>query len=423
MNHDVLKQVIYDQRRVIQNARIIPRDYTLEPRANYIIVGMRRAGKSTLLYQRACRLVADGTSWDQIVYVNFEDERLIGLALSDLNDILQVAAELTDAEPFFFFDEIQNVEGWERFARRLADEHRHVCITGSNAEMLSSEMERRLGGRYLTMTIMPYSFEEYLQAAGVRHDDEALHTTELVGKVRRAAEEYLTEGGLPESVGYLDRRVYADSVYQKVLLGDIAARHAVRNVPTLRLLVKKIAETVTSEVTFSTLRGAVTGTGARISVDTVMSYVAYAEDAYLLFHTQNYVARFAQKESTPRYYFGDNGILNLFLVNKASSLLENVVALCLRRRFGDETCYFKSSRSGIDVDFYLPESSLAIQASYTLDASDVEREVGSLVALCRDERLAPRRAMIVTYADDARTIEAGGARVEVLPLYRFLLEG
>lgn len=423
MNHDVIKQVIYDQRQVIQASVIVHRDYFLEPSANHIIVGLRRAGKSTLLYERVLELVAQGVGWDQIVYVNFEDERLLGMALSDLNDVVEVAAELTDSEPYYFFDEIQTVEGWERFARRLADAHQHVSITGSNAEMLSSEMEQRLGGRYLSSEVMPYSFGEYLTARGIRHDDEALHTSELVGKLRRAAGDYLAQGGFPESVGYQDRRSYADSVYQKVLLGDMAARHNLRNVATLRMLMKKVAETVTSEVTFSGLRKAVTATGARLSTDSVIDYIAYAQDAYLLFCTHNYVAKFAERESTPRYYFGDNGILSLFLVDKASLLLENAVALAFRRRFGNEVYYLKSERTGIDVDFYVPEEGLAVQAAYALDEGDYARETGSLVALARDKRTSPSRCVIVTYAHDEETIEEDGVVIKVVPLYKFLLEG
>lgn len=422
MNHEILKRVIFDQRRVMQRMQIVSRRYTLEPGANYIIVGMRRAGKSTLLYERARDLIAAGADWSQIIYLNFEDERLLGFALSDFDDVVQTAAELTDGEPYYFFDEIQNIEGWERFARRIADEQRRVYITGSNAEMLSSEMEQRLGGRYLVRELMPYSFDEYLTARGVDHTEEALLTAELAGKIQAAASDYLQNGGLPESVGFLDRRSYAENVYQKVLLGDIAARHSIRGVAALRLLMKKVAETVTSEVTFSSLKKAVTATGASISTDSVIDYVGYAEDVYLLFHTNNYVARFAQREGTPRYYFGDNGVLGLFLVDKTSLLLENVVALSLRRRFGEEIYYFKSSKTGIDVDFYLPGGSLAVQVAYTLDSGSERREVTSLEALERDERFAPRRFVIVTYADDERVIDASGASIEVIPLWKFLLE-
>lgn len=421
MNHEVLKQVIFDQRQVIRDAVIVDRAYDFEPEANYVVVGMRRSGKSTLLYKRAREIVDAGADWNQIVYVNFEDERLVEFGLEDFNDIVQTAAELSDARPFFFFDEIQNVSGWERFARRLADAHERVSITGSNATMLSAEMESRLGGRYLSKEVTPYSFSEFLDAKGVAHDQEALCTATLNGTIRSAAVEFLREGGLPESVGWLDRRSYAESVYQKVLLGDIAARHAVRKVQTLRVLMKKIAETVTSPVSYSRLRKAVSSTGISCSTDSAISYVGFAEESYLVFSARNYVAKFSEREGVFKYYFNDNGLLNLFLVNRDSRLLENAVATDLRRRHGPDLYYLRSERTGIDLDFYVPEESVAVQVCWTLDEGDFRRETASLAKLARDGELGLDRSVIVTFEDDEKTLIVDGVEIEVVPLYRFLL--
>ena len=116
MNHDILKQVIRDQHEVIKNERIIPRDIQLEDNANYIIVGLRRSGKSTLLYHIVQKLIRDGIDWSRIIYINFEDERLSEFTKDDFNDILSVQSEWSDEPGFFFFDEIQNIDGWEKFA-------------------------------------------------------------------------------------------------------------------------------------------------------------------------------------------------------------------------------------------------------------------------------------------------------------------
>ena len=157
MNHDKLKQVIYDQHELIKNFKIIDRNYDFDFNANYVLIGLRRAGKSTLLYKIVQDLVANGTDWNQIVYINFEDERLVDFSLDDFNDILSVQAEMSDKKGWFFLDEIQNVDGWENFARRLADSKEHTFITGSNAKMISQEIENRLGGRYLTKYVTPYN--------------------------------------------------------------------------------------------------------------------------------------------------------------------------------------------------------------------------------------------------------------------------
>lgn len=422
MNHEILKQVIFDQHQVIRDMKIVDRDYTMEPLANYILVGMRRAGKSTLLYGRVQKLIASGVDWNQIIYINFEDERLSEFSLDDFNDIVQTAAELSDKKPYYFLDEVQNIPGWERFARRMADSHANICITGSNASMLSREMEAKLGGRYLSLEIMTYDFPEYLDSQEIGHDQGALYTSSQNGKIRAAASAYLKNGGFPESVFYRDKRTYAENIYQKILLGDIAGRYAIRNLSALRILMKKIAETVTSEISFSRLHSAVNASGARCSKDSVVAYISYAEDAYLLFHTQNYIAKFAERESTPRYYFYDNGLLNLFLIHKEPLLLENIVALHLKRLYHNQLYYFKSSKTGIDIDFYIPEKNMAIQVTYTLNDMDKDREIKSLVALSRDPHLKAEQYIIVTYEDDEKVFTADGIQIHVFPLYQYLLQ-
>ena len=191
MNHDILKTVIYDQHELIRNFEINERFYSLEKSANYILIGLRRSGKSLMLYKLAQQLINEGVDWEQIIYVNFEDDRLVEFSISDFNDIVLTAAEMTSKTPYFFLDEIQIIDGWEKFARRLADQKQHVYITGSNAKMLSSEMESQLGGRYLAQRIMTYSFAEYLNAIGLRNDSTHQYTSSLNGQLRAAAKNFM----------------------------------------------------------------------------------------------------------------------------------------------------------------------------------------------------------------------------------------
>lgn len=121
MNHALLKSVIYDQHEFIRNFQIVPRDYEFEENGNYVLVGLRRAGKSTLLYKIVLDLVASGVDWEQIIYINFEDERLSEFTVADFNDLLSVQSEMSDKKGYFFLDEVQNIDGWEKFARRMAD--------------------------------------------------------------------------------------------------------------------------------------------------------------------------------------------------------------------------------------------------------------------------------------------------------------
>ncbi|GHT63115.1 hypothetical protein AGMMS50239_18400 [Bacteroidia bacterium] len=155
VNKEILKQVIADNQIEISNYQVIERNFNYEEFGNYVFVGIRRAGKSFLLYQRIQQLLKSGTGWNEMLYINFEDERLTGMKLEDLNLLLEVHLEMYDKKPMLFLDEIQNIDGWEKFARRLADSKHSVYITGSNAKMLSSEIQSTLGGRYIAVNVFP----------------------------------------------------------------------------------------------------------------------------------------------------------------------------------------------------------------------------------------------------------------------------
>lgn len=420
MEHNILKQVILEQIEIIQNAKIVNRDYDFEENINYILVGLRRAGKSTLLYKIARDLVESGCKWSQIIYVNFEDDRLLGFNKNDFNDIIATAYELTDeSDIYYFFDEIQIVDGWEHFVRRMADQKKHVYITGSNAKMLSSEMEKVLGGRYLSKMIMPFSFREILRFKNLDYDENAMLTTSKNAKIRKECDKYIMNGGFPEAQLLINKRDYIKSVFEKVLLGDIVEREKVSNKMALRLMIKKIAETIMNEISFNTLAGNVKATGVKTSTDSMIEYTSYSENAYLLFRNANYVSKFAEKGSTPRFYFYDNGLLSLFLVDKQSALLENVVAVHLKRKYGDELYYYKSAKTRIDIDFYLPEEKLAIQVAYNLEKAR-EREVRSLVSFAKKTEETMR--LIIVTKEEEGTINTNDLSIEVIPIYKFLLD-
>ena len=387
---------------------------------NYIITGLRRAGKSTLLYQKVQDLVANGVSWNQIIYINFEDERLDGFSLSDFNDILSVQAQLSDAEGYFFFDEIQNVEGWEKFARRMADYKEKVCITGSNAVMLSSQMEKVLGGRYIARNVYPYSFCEYLDALSIAHDGNTVSATRGRALVLRAFDDYLTYGGLPETVHMPERRDCLSTVLQKVLLNDIVARNGIRNVNALRLMVKKLADSLKGELSSSSVRNILSFVGLEMSRATIIDYMSYCIDAYLIFRIGNWRGHFSEKESAAKYYFTDNGILSLFLVDRNALLLENLVAVSLVRKYGLESVfYLKNARQRLDVDFYIPEEGLLVQVAYSLDRTSDDRETEQLVRASRIIKDA-RRFLILTKEEEG-SLEVSGIRIEVLPVWKWLL--
>ncbi len=419
MDRNVLKTVIADNKTEVPKYKVIPRDFTFKENANYVFVGIRRAGKSFLLYQRMQQLLEQGITWNGMLYINFEDERLVGMSLEDLNLLLEVHLELYGQKPILFLDEIQNIPGWEKFARRMADTKHQVYITGSNAKMLSQDIHTTLGGRYIPIDVYPYNFKEFLTANEVSFDETSLIST--VGKVEvlRKFNDYFNFGGFPESAAFTGKRDYLTSVYQKVYLSDIATRHSVDNTFALRIMFKKMAESVKQPLSFTRIANIVSATGARVGTQTVINYIEYAKDAWLISSLQNIAGKLVDKETNPKYYFIDNGILNLFLIDGNTSLLENLVAINLLRKYGHNDAIFFYNK-GVEIDFYIPEEATAIQVCYNLAGNDgtFEREVGALLKL--PSVLECKKLMIIT-RDNEQMLKIDNKTIEVIPAWKWLL--
>ena len=419
----ILKQILQNSREEIEQYKIIHRDIQTDGFNCYIFVGVRRAGKSFILYEKIQQMLSEGHTWDEILYLNFEDERLGSLDINDMDSILECHMEMGGvAKPALFLDEIQNIDGWEKFARRVSDSKYMVWITGSNAKMLSKEMMSTLGGRYIPIEIYPFSFAEYLRWAGIPYDEKSLLGTSARVNLKKAYEEYVKWGGLPESLGLSVKRNYISSVYQKIYLGDICTRNKISNPNLLRLLIKKIAEGVKQPVSYTRLSQVLSSVGGKITVPTTSSYICYSEDAWLLLRLHNISSSFSEKETNCKYYFVDNGILSILLVDPATTLMENLVALQLFRIYGhdqdNERVYFYNSN--VEVDFYVPEDELAIQVSYSIsrDIDTWEREVGALQKL--PKALSCKRRIILTY-DEQQIIEDEYGKIELIPCWKWML--
>jgi predicted AAA+ superfamily ATPase len=386
-----------------------------------VLVGVRRAGKSYMLYHRIQKLLAEGHKWDEMLYLSFEDERLENFNTEDFNKIIECHQELYGKRPMLFLDEIQNINSWEKFVRRMADTGYTIYITGSNAKMLSSEINTTLGGRFLIDEVYPYSFKEFLYVRHIPVDEKNLLTTNGRAAVIRHFNEYLHDGGLPASVGLPVKRNYLSSVYQKIYLGDIIARNKVTNVVGMRVLVRKMAESVCRPISYNRLNNLLSSVGGKLSLATTIKYVEYCEDAWLLMRLRNYVSCLADKESSSKYYFIDNGILGLFLINKDTMLLENVVALQLFRLYGhdieNERVFFYND--GFEVDFYIPEDEIAIQVSYSLNDEETwKREIEGLQKLSK--RFPCKKRLVLTYDEEDVITDCYG-EISIIPVWKWLL--
>ena len=419
IRREILKEVLLDNRNEVVKHQVIPRSFQFEEFGNYVFVGIRRAGKSFLLYQRIQELLHNGHTWNEMLYVNFEDERLIGMTAADLNLILEVHAEMSTDRPMLFLDEIQNIDGWDKFVRRLADNKYRAYVTGSNAKMLSQDVATTLGGRYITVHVYPYDFKEFLYANGVEVTENSLFATESRAEIKRIFNDYFRSGGFPEGASLAAKRDYLTSVYQKIYLGDIAARNAITNTFGLKIMIKKLAESIKQPISFNRIANIVSTTGSKLSTTSAIKYVEYAESAWLLQRINNIAAKLAEKESNSKYYFTDNGILNLFLIDGNTSLLENLVAISLIRQFGKEDAVFFYNK-GIEVDFYIPEKEWAIQVSYSIkDLETRERETDALIKLSKV--LPCKRFLVITFDEESVLQMDNHIGIEVIPVWKWLL--
>ena len=336
-----------------------------------------------MMYQDAQNMMkSPGLTQENILYINFEDERLSDISSDSLGEILDAYFELyPEKKPLIYLDEIQVVYGWEKFARRLADSKYRVMITGSNAKMLSSEIATTLGGRYIPKEVFPFSFREYLEYKGIELDRNWIYDQGACSQISNTFDHYFTDGGLAESFNLEDKREYLNSLCQKILLGDIVERNKVRNARAFRLLTRKLADSVMQPSSLSRLKHIIDSSGDSISLPILKDYLEYLEESYLFFSIPNMSSSISEQSTIRKRYIVDNGLLNLFLFSGETKLLENIVACKLIRKYRntpEETQVYYYNKN-VEIDFCIPSAKMAIQVSYGLgDDAAYRRETGAL---------------------------------------------
>ena len=231
--------------------------------------------------------------------------------------------------------------------------------------------------------------------------------------MKRHLNKYFYYGGLPEILSFKNKRAMLSSLYQKIYLGDICARNNIKYDRVLNILIKKMAESVKQPLSFNRLKNVIVATGSPISVPTTIYYADYASDSWLILPMENEVGGLTEKETQKKYYFIDNGLLNLFLMNSETSLLESMVAVELCRRFGKKNVYYLNVEKGID--FIVPDAKLAIQVSYSItDKTTKDREVQPLAKYAKTHE--DWKCLLITY--DEEGTEEG---IPVVPVWKWLM--
>ena len=393
------------------------------------LVGVRRSGKSFLMFDTVKRLLDRGTSKERIVYVNFEDERL-ELHQESLGLILDAYSELYPEVPlsecYLFFDEIQNVDGWDRFVRRVYDGvTKNIFITGSNAKLLSREISTALRGRTLSYEVFPLSFGEYLSFKDVEVD---LYHSGSRAKIYSAFEEFLSEGGFPELVFISDasvRRRVLQEYFNVMLYRDIIERFGVRNVLVLKYFLKRVFEGVTSPLSINKIYNELRSQGYKVGRDTLYTFLEAAEAVFMVLKVERYDPSVLKRElSAKKLYVVDNGLLNAVTVRFSKDLgklLENLVLVELYKK-GYNSVFFYTNRG--ECDFVVKDDvggrEMVLQVCWDLSYRDtMRREVEGLKRA--GSRLGITSGYLITSHMEEIIVE-DGFTVHVVPACKFLLQ-
>ena len=415
---DLLKQIILEQQEILhaQNQRYVQRyiaDEWLQTSEILIISGIRRCGKSVLMQQIRDRLV------EKDFFFNFDDERLATFKLDDFQKLQECFVELFGEQHTYYFDEIQNIEGWERFVRRLYNAGNKIVITGSNARMLSRELGTHLTGRYIQVEIYPFSFQEYLAMNEIPVNAKTLYTTTGRATMVKSFVKYMECGGFPKflqdgSVSYLT------SLYESIIYRDILTRNGLTNEKEMQELMFYLASNATKRVTYSSL-GKVVGIQ---HPDTIKNYLEYIQQTYLISQLFRYDPSVKKQMMSPKkIYFVDNAIIKRIGFNATENngvFLENLVFIELKRR-GWDVYYYADKK---ECDFIVRKGlhiSDAYQVTLKMDSPQTrEREIAGVREAMQAYSLS--KGYILTFEGKETINFDDGTIVEVVPVWEWILQ-
>lgn len=389
------------------------------------LVGVRRSGKTSYLFNLIEDLLKQDVPMNRILYINFEDERL-DLKTEELDLLLQAYQELypnTQVEGcYFFFDEIQNIDGWDKFVRRVYDKGtKNIFITGSNARFLSREIATSLRGRTISYEVFPLSFCEYLSFKGVEPD---VNSSKSIAQINHHLADYMRHGGFPEVIGYDDvlRNRVLQEYFNVMIYRDLLERYEIKNLAALKFFLKRIMSSATKQISVNNIYNELKSSGFKIGKTQLYDNLEACVNIYLAQILRKHTTSLVDRElGEKKIYASDNGLLNALdykFSDDTGKALEQIVFLELKRR--EKDIYFFKEKS--ECDFIVKHGcdiTEAIQVTMTMsDNKARKRETRGLMDCC--EKFGLRNGWIITL-DSAEDFELNGIKVRVVPLYRWLV--
>lgn len=412
----ILGTVVKDQLKEFEALTdTVPRsifpEVTLYKGASVLVVkGLRRCGKSTLLRQ-----IIKAKFKEDFYYFNFDDERIFGFKAEDFQTLMETFIEIFGRKKNVFFDEIQNIMGWELFINRILRQGYRIFITGSNSNLLSKELGTHLTGRHVDTELYPFSFIEFLNANKIKVQNR-FYATEEKALFSKKFKEYFQKGGMPEVVVFSNEAILTQ-VISDIIQKDIVNRYNPRKPLELKAVIKFLIANTANPITYRSLMN-----NFKIkSANTVQKYIKYAEETYLLFVAHKYERKLKNFDKNPKkIYCVDNGIIikNTPNINeKEGALLENLMAVQLKRL--KKEFYYYKGESGSECDFIMPEEKQAMQICHTLNQSNKEREIRGLLEAM--SHIKAEQGTIITF-DQEEQMTKGNKIIIIKPAWQWILE-
>lgn len=423
---NTFKKIITDFQEQHIQAKV-PREVEIPVDSGKIIslIGVRRSGKTSMLYH-IINYLREKIDPKRIVYINFEDDRLYPIELHNLNDLVVAYYELhpskRDEKVYFFFDEIQNVDNWEKFIRRIYDTlNIEIYITGSSSKLLSAEIASALRGRTLTYEIFPFSFSEYLKFRSIEVN---IHSAKSLSFIVNAFDDYILHGGFAETIDvYPDIRNrilkdYSDLIIYK----DIIERYGIKNHALMKHLIKYCFTNVATSASMNRLYNDFKSQGFKLGKDTLFNYFSYLSDAFAVFSVPVFRNSVREEQRNPKkIYSVDNGFKSIFdvsLTQDIGRLYENAAFLHLRRKSREVYYYLQNQ----EVDFYCRTNNEEIIANVSYDISRPDTRKRELKGLIEALNFFGSDKGYLLTRDNEETVTIEGKTILILPLWKWFLD-
>ena len=429
ISKEALAQIILDFQRE-ELPELIERDLKVDleiplKRAT-VILGPRRSGKTYYLYSLIKKLLDQKIEKQRILYVNFEDPKLVEASLDDLVLLLEVFYELYPQNKkeivWLFFDEIQNIKNWEIFIRNILDREKvRVFISGSSSKLLSKEIATSMRGRTLSYLLLPFSFSEFLKAKNIKY--KRFFSSQEKAIFLNAFKEYFSFGGYPEAVIYpKERKRIIQEIIEVTIYRDLIERHKIRNDKLIKIMFNYLikAKLFSVHKFYNFLKSL----NIKVSKNSLYNYLEYFSDAFIFFPLRKFAWSLKNiEQSIPKIYTVDNGLIENILGEEKSKKFENLVFLSLLRKgFEPNKEIFYFSSFNYEVDFLIKQKrkiTALLQACFDIHSYQTkEREIKSLIKA--SEEFNCNHLIIITF-DYETSEKVKGKTIKFIPLWKWLL--